>query len=199
MGMIMWELTIGCKPFANVEHDINLIFEILDGERPEITEDTPECYANLMKNCWVPDPKKRPSAKKIRNTFGSWSFRNRHNDIFNEAELKRRELIESQKLGPKFAKKPHPRAIYTSRSLSSFIYKCSSNNLSSSISSYNKQGYSSYISVEQEFDINVESSSLAATSRKRNIEESNIEIHDDLGKYVKTSSSYPRTLYMNGI
>ncbi|PKC12167.1 kinase-like protein, partial [Rhizophagus irregularis] len=67
LGMIMWELTTGCKPFANVEHDINLIFKIFDGERPEITEDTPECYANLMKSCWDPDPKKRPSAKKIRN------------------------------------------------------------------------------------------------------------------------------------
>ncbi|CAG8566769.1 12396_t:CDS:2 [Rhizophagus irregularis] len=109
---------------------------------------------------------------------------NKHNDIFNKAELKRRELTESQKLGPKFAKKPHPRAIYTSKPLSFFISKCSSNNSSSSISSYNKQGYSSYISEEQEFDIDVESSSLAATSRKRNIEESNIEIHDDLGKYL---------------
>jgi serine/threonine protein kinase len=34
MGMIMWELTTGCKPFANVEHDIKLIYKILDGERP---------------------------------------------------------------------------------------------------------------------------------------------------------------------
>ncbi|POG76198.1 kinase-like domain-containing protein, partial [Rhizophagus irregularis DAOM 181602=DAOM 197198] len=60
-GMIMWELTTGCKPFANVEHDIHLIYKILDGERPNITEDTPKCYADLMKSCWDPDPKKRPS------------------------------------------------------------------------------------------------------------------------------------------
>src|SRR4051794_17813060 len=52
MGMIMWELTTGVKPFANVEHDIQLIYEILDGLRPKITEDTPECYANIMKSCW---------------------------------------------------------------------------------------------------------------------------------------------------
>ncbi|RGB43451.1 kinase-like domain-containing protein [Rhizophagus diaphanus] len=51
MGMIMWELTTGCKPFANVKHDIHLIYKILDGKRPKITEDTPECYANLMKSC----------------------------------------------------------------------------------------------------------------------------------------------------
>jgi len=32
LGMIMWELTTGCKPFANVEHDHILIYEIVDGK-----------------------------------------------------------------------------------------------------------------------------------------------------------------------
>ncbi|PKC66281.1 kinase-like protein [Rhizophagus irregularis] len=68
MGMIMWELTTGCKPFANVKDNIHLIIQIIDGERPEIiTEDTLECYANLMKSCWDPDPPKRPSISDINN------------------------------------------------------------------------------------------------------------------------------------
>ena len=25
LGMIMWELTTGCKPFADIKHDISLI------------------------------------------------------------------------------------------------------------------------------------------------------------------------------
>ncbi|RIA83146.1 hypothetical protein C1645_787009, partial [Glomus cerebriforme] len=66
MGMIMWELTTGCKPFANVKHDIHLVYKILDGIRPKITENTPKCYADLMKSCWDPDPKKRPSVTEIR-------------------------------------------------------------------------------------------------------------------------------------
>ncbi|EXX54516.1 hypothetical protein RirG_233730 [Rhizophagus irregularis DAOM 197198w] len=61
VGMIMWELTTGCKPFANVEHDTHLVYKIFDGERPEITEDTSECYANLMKRCWDANPKKKTS------------------------------------------------------------------------------------------------------------------------------------------
>ena len=65
MGMIMWELTTGCKPFVDVEHNVHLVFRILDGKRPEITEDTPKCFANLIKSCWDPDPKKRPSMLKI--------------------------------------------------------------------------------------------------------------------------------------
>ncbi|RGB23211.1 kinase-like domain-containing protein, partial [Rhizophagus diaphanus] len=120
LGMIMWELTTGCKPFSNAKHDHSLIYKILDGERPKITEDTPECYANLMKSCWDPDPKKRPSIK--------------------QAEAKRKKLIELKKIGPKFAEKYHSEAIYTSRPLSDLISKCSSTNSFSTISYGNKQG-----------------------------------------------------------
>ncbi len=132
MGMIMWELTTGCKPFANVEHDINLIFKIIDGERPEITEDTPKFYANLMKSCWDPDPKKRPSIIEIRETCLNWkNYCSEQFRQLEQAELKRKELLNSMKLCPKFSGKPHPKAFYTSRLLSSFISKCSSVNFSS--------------------------------------------------------------------
>ncbi|RGB42988.1 kinase-like domain-containing protein [Rhizophagus diaphanus] len=123
MGMIMWELTTGCKPFANIGHDHALIYQIIDGTRPAITEDTPECYANLMKRCWDADPKKRPSIKEVREILGGWYFRNRNIGQFNEAELKRTELIKSKKLGPKFIENRHSEAIYTSRSLQGTIGK----------------------------------------------------------------------------
>ncbi|CAG8566788.1 12397_t:CDS:2 [Rhizophagus irregularis] len=91
------------------------------------------------------------------------------------AELKRRELIESQKLGPEFAKKPHPKAIYTSRSLISFVSKSSS--IKSSLFYSNED----YISEEIKFDIKFKSEiytsslNVTATSRKRKVDESNIE------------------------
>ncbi|PKC00140.1 kinase-like protein, partial [Rhizophagus irregularis] len=130
LGMIMWELTTGCKPFANVEHDHFLIFNIIDGVRPEITEDTPECYANLMKSCWDSDPKKRPSIGDIESICYNWLYQYTNNQFY-QAELKRKILIDSKKLGSKFSEKPHPKAIYTSRSLNSYISKCSSINFSS--------------------------------------------------------------------
>ncbi|GBC21713.2 kinase-like domain-containing protein [Rhizophagus irregularis DAOM 181602=DAOM 197198] len=140
-GMVMWELTTGCKPFADVKHDIHLVYKILDGERPKITEDTPEFYANLMKS------------------------------------LKRMELIQSKKIGPE---KCHPGAIYTSRPLSALISEC-----------YNYN----YISEEQELDIKIESLSSQNLTiqnslislNKRNIEESNLETHDNNGKRIKTN------------
>ncbi len=124
LGMIMWELTTGCKPFANVEHDHRLIYNIIDGLRPEITEDTPKFYANLMKMCWDPDPKKRPSARKIFDELRPFQWKQPKR--VKRAELKRKKLIDSKKLGPKFSEKTHPKAIYTSRLISSYVSECSS-------------------------------------------------------------------------
>ena len=139
-GMIMWEIITGCKPFADVEHDHNLIYQIVYHEkRPEITNDTPECFADLMKKCWDSDPKKRPSIETVRKTLGSWFFKNKNKEQFDQSELRRTDLINSKKLGPKFTGKYHPNAIYTSRLLSPFISKISTNNLTA-ISLYDKQG-----------------------------------------------------------
>jgi hypothetical protein len=130
MGMIMWELTTGCKPFANVEHDVNLIYKIIDGERPKITDDTPEDFANLMKKCWNSDPKKRLSAKKVCENLNLWANMEEDANQFNQAEEIRLELLKSKLLGPEFSENPCSKAIYTSRSLNSFISKSSSTNLS---------------------------------------------------------------------
>ncbi|RHZ43851.1 hypothetical protein Glove_851g15 [Diversispora epigaea] len=86
LGMIMWELTSGHRPFHDQEHGPKLVLDILNGKRPEITEDTPECWANLMKGCefW----------RLLEN------FNYDHPDMwikFNEAEKKRCEMVKSKK------------------------------------------------------------------------------------------------------
>ena len=93
MGMIMWELTTGREPFANnVEHNIDLIYNIINGQRPEITNDTPKCFVNLMERCWDSDISKRPSAEEILETFYGWSFKEKDVEQFNQAERIRLEL-----------------------------------------------------------------------------------------------------------
>ena len=140
LGMIMWELTTGSKPFASDDHDATLICQITNGKRPEITDDTPECFINLMKSCWDPDPKKRPSMTEICKTFSKWFHRNEDKEQFNLAETRRKGLINSKKLGPNFSGKSHSEAIFTSRPLRSLISKCSSINSSSTISFNSRQG-----------------------------------------------------------
>lgn len=117
LGMIMWELTTGHKPFHDQQHGPKLILDILDGKRPEITEDTPECWANLMKQCWHPDPSQRPTIDRI---FNSKIFEY-DADIYLDAENKRLEMIKSNK---PFVKNPgymHPNSRYYSVSLDSLL------------------------------------------------------------------------------
>ncbi|PKC03552.1 hypothetical protein RhiirA5_423592 [Rhizophagus irregularis] len=64
---------------------------------------------------------------------------------FNQAEIKRKELINLKELGPEFNGKTHPSAIYTSRPLRSFISRCSS---------YFSKG-NDYNSIELELDIDI--------------------------------------------
>ena len=144
----MWELTTGCKPFANVNHDHTLIYQIINGKRPEITDDTPECFANLMKSCWDPDPKKRPSIETIYKTLNTWIYKRKDNQFkkqVEQAEIKRKELMNLKKLGPEFTEKPHLEAIYTSRPLRSLISKSSSINTLSAISFYDGQSQGLYL------------------------------------------------------
>src|SRR5437588_6098816 len=100
-GMIMWEHTTGKKPFHDRSHNHHLILDILKGERPEITEDTPEFYADLMKKCWDSNPENRPTTKEIRECLGKYLFffngRRAEEKIIELAESKRQEIIKSEK------------------------------------------------------------------------------------------------------
>src|SRR5438128_10720258 len=99
-GMIMWEHTTGKKPFHDRSHNHCLILDILEGKKPEITEDTPEFYVDLMKKCWDPNPENRPTAEKIQKCLKKY-YRckegSEEEEIIELAETKLQEIIESEK------------------------------------------------------------------------------------------------------
>ena len=70
--MIMWEFTSGIPPFDDREHGLQLALNICKGERPEIIENTPQCYIELMKKCWETDSLKRPNASEIKKIIKNW-------------------------------------------------------------------------------------------------------------------------------
>ena len=61
------EHTTGKKLLHDGPHKLGLILDILESERPEITEDTSKFYSDLMKKCWDPKPENRSTARKPRN------------------------------------------------------------------------------------------------------------------------------------
>ena len=118
-GMIMWEFTTGKKPFHDRPHNHLLISDILNGERPQITDDTPEFYAELMKRCWDHDPENRPTAREIYDCLLGYYY---GGEIIKLAEAKRQEIIKSEKfLSDEKNYKHHPGSFYTSRLLNNSI------------------------------------------------------------------------------
>jgi serine/threonine protein kinase len=72
-SMIMWEFTSGIPPFKHKAHDYHLVLNICEGgERPEIVENTPKCYIDLMKKCWDSDPLNRPTIIMLENIISEW-------------------------------------------------------------------------------------------------------------------------------
>jgi len=138
-GMIMWEYTTGKKPFYNRSHNHRLILDILEGKRPEITEDTPEFYVYLMKRCWDPKPENRPTAEEIKRCLGKYDddaiyLRSTSEEmkVIELAESKRQKIIKSEKyLIEEKNYENHPEAFYTSRPLGKLIQQANSLRISS--------------------------------------------------------------------
>ncbi|GBC00819.1 hypothetical protein RclHR1_39830001, partial [Rhizophagus clarus] len=124
-SMIMWEFTSGVSPFNGIAHDFQLSVSICKGERPEIIENTPQCYVDLMKRCWNEDPLKRPSSEEIEETIKSWIFRPYDDDwkeissdkISKELKSNIMEFINAPIGNNNLITESHPQAYYTSRLL----------------------------------------------------------------------------------
>ncbi|GET52766.1 kinase-like domain-containing protein [Rhizophagus irregularis DAOM 181602=DAOM 197198] len=118
-SMIMWEFTSGIPPFNNRAHDIQLSLSICEGERPEIIENTPQCYVELMKKCWDVTSLKRPSSKEVLDIIEKWiSPYNNVKDINEELKYNIMEFINAP-IGHNnnLVTGSHSQAYYTSRLL----------------------------------------------------------------------------------
>ncbi|POG71962.1 kinase-like domain-containing protein, partial [Rhizophagus irregularis DAOM 181602=DAOM 197198] len=84
-SMILWEFTSGIPPFNNRAHDIQLSLSICEGERPEIIENTPQCYVDLMKKCWDVDPLKNINEELKCNIMEFINAPIGHNNLATES------------------------------------------------------------------------------------------------------------------
>ncbi|RIA87073.1 kinase-like domain-containing protein [Glomus cerebriforme] len=73
VGMIMWFIISGQYPFCDRKYnDHHLAGDIMKGLRPKVPEGTPPDYEKLMRNCWDPDPHKRPTAGNLYQKVLFW-------------------------------------------------------------------------------------------------------------------------------
>ncbi|CAI2169752.1 16541_t:CDS:2 [Funneliformis geosporum] len=87
LGIIMWEVTTGNKPFHDRPHDHDLASEICSGLRPKLMPGTPECYAQIMQRCWNADPLLRPTTEELLIVFKQFKEISNHRTQIGEAEL----------------------------------------------------------------------------------------------------------------
>ncbi|RIB02057.1 kinase-like domain-containing protein [Gigaspora rosea] len=121
--IIMWEISSCKRPFSEFNHDVQLAIQICQGVRPEITEDTPPFYRDLMVKCWHVNPAKRPTAKEIKGLLSRIVFNGSPeiSDQLDKAdETRQRVKKETQIL--------HHGDIYSSRSMSNIIEKLATMN-----------------------------------------------------------------------
>src|SRR6266542_3574297 len=67
IGMLMWEISSGQPPFADFDHNYNLIMKIINGMRPKIVSGTPSEYKILMEKCWYAISSKKTHINSISN------------------------------------------------------------------------------------------------------------------------------------
>ncbi|RHZ69733.1 hypothetical protein Glove_279g21 [Diversispora epigaea] len=118
LGIIMWEITAaGKKPFQNLSHDEELARSICNGLRPEIINDTPKCYVNMMRKCWDADPKARPTVEELLEMVREFKDIPQYKRQINKAESQRLKNDWMRDVA-KNNNSQHPKAIYSSRRFS---------------------------------------------------------------------------------
>ncbi|GBB94474.1 hypothetical protein RclHR1_23600001, partial [Rhizophagus clarus] len=142
-SMIMWEFTSGIPPFNNRAHDFELSLSICEGERPKIIENTPQCYVDLMKKCWDPDPSNRPTIRELEYKISEWVgcvgeyYKMNRNEAY-EFEVPdiddklRNDMLEfvntsndliQEQANISIMAQPHSQVCYTSRKLTEILFK----------------------------------------------------------------------------
>eukprot|EP00746_Dinoflagellata_sp_MGD_P152637 gnl/MRDRNA2_/MRDRNA2_83796_c0_seq2.p1 gnl/MRDRNA2_/MRDRNA2_83796_c0~~gnl/MRDRNA2_/MRDRNA2_83796_c0_seq2.p1 ORF type:complete len:164 (-),score=26.81 gnl/MRDRNA2_/MRDRNA2_83796_c0_seq2:110-532(-) len=68
-GILLWEILSGKLPFAKIKADKGLIWRILNGLRPDVSECSvprgSQEILTVMERCWNEIPSSRPSMQKV--------------------------------------------------------------------------------------------------------------------------------------
>ncbi|GBC03724.1 hypothetical protein RclHR1_05290012 [Rhizophagus clarus] len=65
VGVLLWQISSGCRPFHEFDYGPSLILSILNGKREEIIDGTPIEYSKLYTECWKYEPNERPNIQEV--------------------------------------------------------------------------------------------------------------------------------------
>ncbi|GES99200.1 kinase-like domain-containing protein [Rhizophagus clarus] len=65
VGILLWQISSGYRPFHEIDYDPSLILHILDGKRENIIDGTPVEYSKLYTECWKFEPNERPNMQQV--------------------------------------------------------------------------------------------------------------------------------------
>ena len=102
-------------------HDADLIFQILEGLRPQILPSMPDDYAQMMQKCWDVDPSKRPTIKELLK-FADNRLKKIYDNKNSEIDFVK-DNISGDNSNSLRIHKSHPSAYHTSRILNDEIAK----------------------------------------------------------------------------
>ena len=127
--MIYIAFTSRIPPFNDRAYELQLSIRICKGKRPEIIENTPRCYIDLMKKCWDEDPLERPKVSEIKEIIDNWISIITYQQFIGEKPrnidiefYKADKVLESKQTNISITSdiinnKSHPQAYHTSRLL----------------------------------------------------------------------------------
>ncbi|EXX68456.1 uncharacterized protein OCT59_028595 [Rhizophagus irregularis] len=104
IGVLLWQISSGYKPFYKVDHGANLILSILNGKREEIIDGTSDKYSNLYTECWRDEPNKRPNIQEIVSTLESLISHVEIGTIINHIYEKKEIHSMEYEINPEFTK-----------------------------------------------------------------------------------------------
>ncbi|CAB4393313.1 unnamed protein product [Rhizophagus irregularis] len=71
VGVLLWQISSGHRPFHEDDYGPSLMLSILNGKREKIIDGTPVRYSKLYTECWGDEPNKRPNIQEIISTLES--------------------------------------------------------------------------------------------------------------------------------
>lgn len=107
-GMIMWELTTGDVPFADMRSNREISEYVLTGCRPPMKPGQCDIkWAELMARCWSHNSAKRPSAAEIVSVLEAIS---KAEALAQSAKKEAARVVNSNRADYRFADKPRSRS-----------------------------------------------------------------------------------------